>query len=262
MAVTGHSGSAARMTTVSSTPNSSASALSGSGSALSTGSAEVVSLDAYRVEEPPTIYNFARSSGVYDRAGKRILDIFVSSVMLILLAPLLASLALGVRLTMGSKVLFFQDRVGRNGKPFRMIKFRSMRHDRRSSDELDEWEGTDRRLTHKTTADPRHTAIGRFIRKWSLDELPQLWNVLRGDMSLVGPRPELVQVAKRFELTDHARHLARPGITGLWQVSESRGQLLHENVHIDLDYVRAITLRSDLKILFRTFGSVVKVRGS
>lgn len=144
MAVTGHSGSAARMTTVASSSSSPA-------PPVSTGSAEVVSLDAYRVEEPPTIYNFARSSGFYDRVGKRVLDIVVSSALLILLAPLLASLALAVRLTMGSKVLFFQDRVGRNGKPFRMIKFRSMRHDRRSSDELDEWEGIDRRLTHKTT---------------------------------------------------------------------------------------------------------------
>jgi lipopolysaccharide/colanic/teichoic acid biosynthesis glycosyltransferase len=124
------------------------------------------------------------------------------------------------------------------------------------------WDGVDRRLTHKTVHDPRHTRVGRFIRKWSLDELPQLLNVLKGDMSLVGPRPELVQVARRYDLLDHPRHLVRPGITGLWQVSKSRGSLLHENVHIDLDYVRKVTFVGDCKILLRTFGSVVKVRGS
>jgi lipopolysaccharide/colanic/teichoic acid biosynthesis glycosyltransferase len=144
-----------------------------------------------------------------------------------------------------------------------MIKFRSMRHDRRNNrDEDEEWDGVDRRLTHKTSADPRHTRVGRFIRKWSLDELPQLFNVLRGDMSLVGPRPELVRVAMRYNLVDHPRHIVRPGITGLWQVSKSRSSLLHENVHIDLEYVEKVTFIGDCKILLRTFGSVVKVGGS
>lgn len=206
---------------------------------------------------------FVRHVGPYERFFKRVLDVVAASILLLVLAPLIATVALAVRLTMGSKVLFFQERVGRGGRAFRMVKFRSMRHDRRAGDIVeDEWGGRDRRITHKTIADPRHTQVGRFIRKWSLDELPQLLNVLRGHMSLVGPRPELVQVAMRHGLIDHPRHLVRPGITGLWQVSDSRSLLLHENVHIDLDYVRKVSFVGDLKILLRTFGSVVKVRGS
>ena len=231
------------------------------------GSADVFSLDAYRteerVDERPSMRTFVRQAGPYDRFFKRVLDLVAASILLLVLAPLIATVALAVRLTMGSKVLFFQERVGRDGRAFRMVKFRSMRHDRRASAIVeDEWDGQDRRITHKTVADPRHTQVGRFIRKWSLDELPQLFNVLRGHMSLVGPRPELVQVAMRHGLIDHPRHLVRPGITGLWQVSDSRSSLLHENVHIDLDYVRKVTFVGDVKILLRTFGSVVKVRGS
>jgi lipopolysaccharide/colanic/teichoic acid biosynthesis glycosyltransferase len=253
----GHSGSAARAGGY------------GSNATSVKGTADVFSLDAYRndervderIDERPSMRTFVRKVGPYDRFFKRVLDILAASILLIILAPLIASVALAVRLTMGSKVLFFQERVGRGGRSFRMVKFRSMRHDRRARAE-EEWDGQDRRITHKTTADPRHTQVGRFIRKWSLDELPQLFNVLRGHMSLVGPRPELVQVAMRHGLIDHPRHLVRPGITGLWQVSDSRSSLLHENVHIDLEYVRKVSLLGDLKILLRTFGSVVKVRGS
>jgi lipopolysaccharide/colanic/teichoic acid biosynthesis glycosyltransferase len=209
----------------------------------------------------PTLDNFVRVIGPYERYGKRLVDVAVSFLLLVVLLPLLATIALAVRLSMGSKVLFFQDRVGRDGRTIRMVKFRSMRHDRRIG-APNTFDGPDRRRTHKTVNDPRHTVVGRFIRKWSLDELPQLWNVLRGDMSLVGPRPELVQVAQRYGLVDHARHLVRPGITGLWQVSKERTALLHENVHIDLDYVERITFAGDAKILLRTFGSVVRIRGS
>jgi lipopolysaccharide/colanic/teichoic acid biosynthesis glycosyltransferase len=250
MAMAGHSGSAAR---AGGFVNPSASVQS---------SADVLSLDAYRTDERPTIHNFVRAAGPYDRFFKRALDLVAASLLLLVLAPLIATVALVIRLTMGSKVLFFQERVGRNGRVFRMVKFRSMRHDRRAGRNGHEWGGDDRRLTHKTTADPRHTRVGRFIRKCSLDELPQLFNVLAGHMSLVGPRPELVQVAMRHELIDHPRHLVRPGITGLWQVSDSRSSLLHENVHIDLEYVRKVSFFGDCKILLRTFGSIIKFSGS
>lgn len=231
------------------------------------GLADVFSLDTYRteqwVDERPSMCTFVRQAGPYDRFFKRVFDIIAASILLVVLAPLIATVALAVRLTMGSKVLFFQERIGRGGRVFRMVKFRSMCHDRRARDIVEvEWDGQDRRISHKTIGDPRHTPVGRFIRTWSLDELPQLFNVLRGQMSLVGPRPELVQVAMRHGLIDHPRHLVRPGITGRWQVSDSRSSLLHENVHIDLDYVRNVTLVGDVKILLRTFGSVVKVRGS
>jgi lipopolysaccharide/colanic/teichoic acid biosynthesis glycosyltransferase len=252
--MTGQGGSAARVGRYS--PSSS----------THSGQADVVSLDAYRTDdrhdERLTMHTIVRRVGLYERFGKRLLDIVASLVLIVLFAPVMASVALAIRLTMGSKVLFFQDRVGRGGRTFRMIKFRSMRHDRRAAPLAEPFDGVDRRLTHKTSADPRHTGVGRFIRKWSLDELPQLFNVLKGDMSLVGPRPELVQVAMRYGLIDHPRHCVRPGITGLWQVSKSRGSLLHENVHIDLEYVGRVTFLGDGRILFRTISSVVKVRGS
>jgi len=200
-----------------------------------------------------------RVVGVYDRFFKRCIDLVGSIFCLVILLPVIAGVALAVRLMLGPNIFFCQERVGRNGKTFRMIKFRSMQHDRRSDNA--DFTGSDRRQTHKSLNDPRHTPVGRFIRKWSLDELPQLFNVVKGDMSLVGPRPELVRVAQAHNLVDHPRHLVRPGITGLWQVSCERSSLLHENVHIDTDYVTRVTFVGDCKILLRTVGAVLRARG-
>jgi lipopolysaccharide/colanic/teichoic acid biosynthesis glycosyltransferase len=206
-----------------------------------------------------------RIVGVYDRFFKRFIDLAGSLFCLLILLPVIAGVALAVRFVLGPNIFFCQERVGRNGKTFRMIKFRSMMHDRRS-DNADytangDYTGSDRRQTHKSLNDPRHTPVGRFIRKWSLDELPQLFNVVKGDMSLVGPRPELVRVAQAHNLVDHPRHLVRPGITGLWQVSRERVSLLHENVHIDTEYVTRVTFIGDVKILIRTVGAVLHARG-
>ncbi|MEO5839980.1 MAG: sugar transferase [Acidimicrobiales bacterium] len=203
--------------------------------------------------------NVVRHVGAYDRFFKRCIDLFGSFICVVILLPVIAGVALAVRLMLGPNIFFCQERVGRNGKTFRMIKFRSMMHDRRS-DSAD-FTGSDRRQTHKSLNDPRHTPVGRFIRMWSLDELPQLFNVLKGDMSLVGPRPELVRVAQAHNLVDHPRHLVRPGITGLWQVSRQRSSLLHENVHIDTEYVAHVTFIGDVKILLRTVGAVLHARG-
>jgi lipopolysaccharide/colanic/teichoic acid biosynthesis glycosyltransferase len=200
-----------------------------------------------------------RAVGVYDRFLKRCIDVVGSLFCLVVLLPVIAGTALAVRLVLGSNVFFCQERVGRNGRPFRMIKFRSMQQDRRA-DRAD-FDGSDRRQTHKSLDDPRHTPVGRFIRKWSLDELPQLFNVVKGEMSLVGPRPELLRVAQAHNLIDHPRHLVRPGITGLWQVSRERSSLLHENAHVDAEYVSHITFLGDVKILLRTVGAVRKARG-
>ena len=112
--------------------------------------------------------------------------------------------------------------------------------------------GEDRRISHKRADDPRITETGRFLRKWSLDELPQLFNVIRGDMSLVGPRPELVQIVSRYEAWQHGRHAVRPGITGSWQVSERGDRMLHEATDIDIEYIESISFRQDLGILIRT----------
>ena len=200
-----------------------------------------------------------RVVGVYDRFFKRCIDLVGSLFCLVILLPVIAGVALAVRLMLGPNIFFCQERVGRNGKTFRMIKFRSMMHDRRSDNA--DFDGSDRRQTHKSLNDPRHTPVGRFIRKWSLDELPQLFNVAKGDMSLVGPRPELVRVAQAHNLVEHPRHLVRPGITGLWQVSRERSSLLHENVHIDTQYVTRVTFIGDVKILLRTVGAVLHARG-
>ena len=200
-----------------------------------------------------------RVVGAYDRWFKRCIDFVGSLVCLVILLPVIAGVALAVRLMLGPNIFFCQERVGRNGKTFRMIKFRSMMHDRRSDNA--DFDGSDRRQTHKSLNDPRHTPVGRFIRKWSLDELPQLFNVVKGDMSLVGPRPELVRVAQAHNLVEHPRHLVRPGITGLWQVSRERSSLLHENVHIDTEYVTRVTFIGDVRILLRTVGAVLHARG-
>ena len=216
---------------------------------VATGSAASTSEDAAVV----------RVVGIYDRFFKRCIDFVGSLLCLVILLPVIAGAALAVRLMLGPNIFFCQERVGRNGKTFRMIKFRSMQHDRRSDNA--DFTGSDRRQTHKSLNDPRHTPVGRFIRKWSLDELPQLFNVVKGDMSLVGPRPELVRVAQAHNLVDHPRHLVRPGITGLWQVSRERSSLLHENVHIDTEYVTHVTFVGDTKILLRTVGAVLHARG-
>ena len=226
--------------------------------------APVVAVNGRSAMAPPTASDtlVVREIGVYDRFFKRFIDLVGSLLILVVLLPIIAVVALTVRLMLGPNIFFCQERVGRDGKTFRMIKFRSMMHDRRADrPESSDYNGSDRRHTHKSLNDPRHTPVGRFIRKWSLDELPQLFNVVKGDMSLVGPRPELVRVAQAHNLVDHPRHLVRPGITGLWQVSRERSALLHENVHIDTQYVTRVTFMGDLKIMLRTVGAVLHARG-
>jgi lipopolysaccharide/colanic/teichoic acid biosynthesis glycosyltransferase len=164
--------------------------------------------------------------------------------------PLMLVIGALIRLRMGPGVLYTQERVGRDGSTFRIVKFRTMDTDRRSNDLG--FVGSDRRVVHKTRDDPRHTGLGSLLRRTSLDELPQLWNVLRGDMVLVGPRPELTTVVHKHGLVEHPRHRLKPGITGLWQVSEHRHELLHETMDIDLDYIEELSLMTDVRILVRT----------
>jgi lipopolysaccharide/colanic/teichoic acid biosynthesis glycosyltransferase len=204
---------------------------------------------------PPT-------DGVYARLGKPIIDRVGAAVLLVLLAPVLLAVALAVLLTLGRPVLYLQDRVGKDGVAFQMLKFRTMRPDRRERD-ADVPPELDRRRHHKTDADPRHTAIGRFLRRFSLDELPQLLNVLKGDMSLVGPRPELVRIVARYEDWQHARHRVKPGITGLWQVTE-RGTTagdMQSHTSTDIRYVRTLSLLADVKILLLTLPAMLGARG-
>lgn len=189
----------------------------------------------------------ARHVTFYERRLKRVLDAVLASVALIVLAPLLASVALGVLVALGRPVLYRQERLGRGAQPFTMYKFRSMRPERT----------IDSRRFHTPPDDPRHTLYGRFIRRFGLDELPQLANVLRGDMSLIGPRPEIPAVAERYGIVDHPRHLVRPGITGPWQVSPFRHEFVHMHTHLDAEYVGDLTFRRDVSIAVRTLWVVV-----
>ena len=200
----------------------------------------------------PTVLALAMPPpSTYERWVKPVLDRGIVLLLLPVLIPVSAVVAVIVAIELGRPVLFRQERVGRHGERFTVHKFRSMRQDRRDSRE-EQWPGDDRRLTHKSSDDPRHTRIGRVLRKSSLDELPQLWNVLAGDMSLVGPRPELTSVVRRYEPWQHRRHVVKPGLTGPWQISERGTAPMHEATHIDLTYVDSVSLRTDVVILFKT----------
>jgi lipopolysaccharide/colanic/teichoic acid biosynthesis glycosyltransferase len=191
-------------------------------------------------------------------AGKRVRDLAIALPALLLLAPLLLIAAAAVRLTSPGPALLRQTRIGRHERPFTMFKLRTMRvdaDDRASREfnqrellgELDTVDGV-----FKLQDDPRITRVGGFLRRWSIDELPQLFNVLRGDMSLVGPRPSLPWEVALFTPEQRRRHEALPGMTGLWQVSGRSRLSMPEMLALDLLYVEQHSLRLDLAILLRT----------
>ena len=180
----------------------------------------------------------------YD-AVKRALDVSVSGVALVVSAPVQLVTAGVVLLSHGRPVLFRQPRPGKDGVVFELVKFRTMRHPD---------------ATHVTDAE-RLTRVGRVLRSTSLDELPTLWNVLKGDMSLVGPRPLLVEYLPRYSPEQARRHEVRPGITGLAQVSGRNGVGWEDKFALDVEYVDRRSLRLDLKILRRTVRSVLRRQG-
>jgi exopolysaccharide biosynthesis polyprenyl glycosylphosphotransferase len=195
---------------------------------------------------------------------KRALDLAVSSLGFILLSPLFLSIAALVRVTSSGPIFFRQTRVGLGGNPFKIIKFRSMVHDAelRREDLVPKSLYTDPRL-FKMKDDPRVTAVGAFLRRTSLDELPQLWNVFRGDMSLVGPRPPLPSEVDLYEDHHYTRFDVKPGITGPWQVS-GRNSItdFEEVIRLETGYIRGWTIWKDLGILLRTVPVVLKMRGA
>ena len=174
---------------------------------------------------------------------KRALDLVLSLAMIILLSPLMLAISVGVAISLGRPILFKQERVGRMGKPFRMLKFRSMRE----GGDGQEW---------TTGVDRRKTRFGNFLRRYSLDELPQLFNVLFGSMSLVGPRPELSHFVERFKEKIPlymVKHYVKPGITGLAQIKGLRGDTsIEERINEDIAYIEGWTLLLDIKILLKT----------
>ena len=179
---------------------------------------------------------------------KRICDIMGSITLILLGLPLFLLVALIVKIDSEGPALFCQERIGERGRPFRMYKFRTMRH-----------ASSGYEYSPRESSDPRITRVGRFLRKTSLDELPQLFNVLKGNMSLVGPRPEMPFIAEQYTDQHRQRLQVKPGITGLWQLSGDRAFLIHQNIEYDLYYIKHRNLFMDLAILLHT--SMFAMRG-
>jgi exopolysaccharide biosynthesis polyprenyl glycosylphosphotransferase len=193
---------------------------------------------------------------------KRALDIVISSLALLILAPVLVAVAAAIKLDSAGPVFYISERIGKKGYSFRCIKFRTMiaDADKRRSDlmHLNERDG----VLFKIANDPRITELGRFLRKYSLDELPQLFNVLSGDMSLVGPRPPLAGEVEEYKLSHLRRLDVPPGITGLWQVEARRDPSFDSYISIDVAYIENWSLLLDFKIIARTVGVVLAGTGS
>ncbi len=193
---------------------------------------------------------------------KRLLDVSLAVVALVLLCPVLILAAVAVKSTSRGSVLFCQTRVGLRGKPFRMLKFRSMHVDAEARRahllQRSERAGVCFKMKH----DPRLTMVGAVLRRYSIDELPQLWNVLRGEMSIVGPRPALPEEVAQYSARALGRLQAVPGITGIWQVSGRAEVSFEQMVEMDLDYVRRRSLRLDLWVISRTAGAVLGGTGA
>jgi exopolysaccharide biosynthesis polyprenyl glycosylphosphotransferase len=192
---------------------------------------------------------------------KRIIDVVVSSIMLIVCIPIFAVVALLIKLDSSGTAFYIAPRAGKKGRPFRCVKFRTMVVD---ADKLKEkLRGQNERAgpCFKIANDPRMTPLGRILRKYSADELPQLWNVLVGDMSLVGPRPHPLDDYKQYDL-DHRRRLeVKPGITGLWQVTARQDPSFETNMRLDLQYIEQWSLKLDFEIMIRTAGAIVRAEG-
>jgi exopolysaccharide biosynthesis polyprenyl glycosylphosphotransferase len=195
---------------------------------------------------------------------KRTLDLVVSGLGMVLLSPVFAAVAVAVYVSSPGPIFFRQTRVGLGGKVFKITKFRSMVHDAESrlDDLTPQSLYTDRRL-FKVKDDPRVTRLGNFLRRSSLDELPQLWNAFMGDMSLVGPRPPLPSEVDLYEEHHYTRFDVKPGITGPWQVN-GRNTItdFEEVIRLEVDYIREWTLWKDLGLLLRTIPAVLRMRGA
>lgn len=187
--------------------------------------------------------------GVYARFAKRLIDILVSALILILLSWLFLIIAVIVRIKLGSPVLFCQERPGMGGKVFKLYKFRSMTDERDENGNL---------LPNKA----RLKKFGKILRATSLDELPEFWNILKGDMSLVGPRPLLTEYLAHYNAFEARRHEVRPGLTGLAQCSGRRDLTWKQKFEKDVEYVDRVSFGMDLKIVLATVGQVFSGKGT
>jgi exopolysaccharide biosynthesis polyprenyl glycosylphosphotransferase len=193
---------------------------------------------------------------------KRAFDVVLSAASLVLLAPILFAIAAAIRITSPGEVLFRQTRCGLGGRKFTLYKFRSMVNNaeqlRAELNQLNELEGP----AFKISDDPRITPVGRLLRRFSLDELPQLWNILRGDMSFVGPRPAVPDEVEKYEAWQRRRLRMRPGLTCIWVIEGRSHVKFHRWIQLDLAYIDNWSLWLDAKIFFRTIPIVISGRGA
>ncbi len=211
----------------------------------------------------PLIYVESPSYEAGAKIAKNVFDFLASFVLVLLASPILLTTAIAIKLTSPGPVLFRQERIGLNGKVFNILKFRSMRVGADAElAQLLAAQGTADKPLFKVDNDPRITRVGRFIRKYSIDELPQLINVLKGDMSLVGPRPQRAEEVALYDPAASRRLLVKPGITGLWQISGRSDLSWEDAIRWDLYYVENWSLIDDLLTILRTVGVVLRSRGA
>ena len=220
------------------------------------------------VDGGPTANPFANPLPPAGRLVKRALDVTIAMVGLLLVLPVLLPAMVAVRLDSPGPVLFRQTRMGANGRRFRLYKLRTMHH---GNDDRAHREYVAKLITgagercndvYKLVHDPRITRLGRLLRSWSIDELPQLWNVLRGDMSLVGPRPPLPHETELYPARAWGRLRVKPGVTGLWQVSGRCELSFEDMVSLDVRYWQRWSILSDLRILLKTPRTVLSRKGA
>lgn len=210
------------------------------------------------------IFYYQISLPKYDYpASKYRLDMVLALCVLLALAPLFLIVALLIKADSKGPVFFVQKRSGKNGQCFPLIKFRTMFVNCQSSESLKRTQASDRTgICTKFKKDPRVTRVGRFLRKLSIDELPQLFNVLKGEMSLVGPRPALPCEVAKYDYQARRRLEAIPGITGLWQISGRANLNFNQQIELDLYYIQHANLLLDLKIMFLTVPAIISCNGA
>lgn len=205
---------------------------------------------------------FSKTDKRFYYAVKRIFDVCASLLALIILMPLMIAVAAAIRFDSKGNVIYSQERVGKNGKIFKMFKFRSMIENADEMVEklrhLNEMDGP----VFKISNDPRITKIGRFIRKTSIDELPQLINIIKGDMSIVGPRPPLPDEVSKYTEFEKRRLSVAQGLTCYWQISGRSSIAFHEWIQLDLKYIKEQCIITDIKIIFLTIAAVIKRKGA
>jgi exopolysaccharide biosynthesis polyprenyl glycosylphosphotransferase len=193
---------------------------------------------------------------------KRLADVVLSLIAIIILSPFFLLTALVIKLESKGNVIYTQRRTGKSGKEFKMLKFRSMYQDA----ELLKYELLDKNEmdgpVFKIADDPRITKVGKFIRKTSIDELPQLFNIIRGEMSIVGPRPLAVYETQDFNQHENLRHLVKPGLTCFWQISGRNDISFEQWIALDLEYLQKMSVWTDIKIIFRTIIVVITGKGA